>query len=338
MNKTSHSASMTNNALVIAYDTFPAVFLTETCDVSDYTECFRSCCGKTADRTLLSRILTDDFLSLESFCASPYITHSVFNIHWRSYRFAVAYKIANGESSGTVLFLLKNEYQKILLIDLLGGRISPTAYLAKSMADTRSPSLNSAILALFSPIEELDGNETSSTIRYLISRFHQSGEFISSKIIYSEMPSSQIPVTDVPSGMLAVSFASLLTVLDSVSQNGIINVTGAVTEASIDLRLSSNISENLNIPPYTDDLLSLSHIAPSCLSHLVVAAYSALDSGMYVKAEYDRKRLSFIIGYRSDTPPLLEFKSRDTEKAIADTVSAVITFLRTLDPTAQSTE
>lgn len=323
-----------------ACDMIPALLLSESCKVISATESFRSCCGKAVDRTLLLSLMSSTQLAaLEELCADPYSASRAFDISFGKYRFAIAYRPPLGHSACGVLFLLKNESQRAFLADLLSGRISlESCRLWQNMPVEGGSALSHALSALFSPMDELDGEETAVLLSRLASRLCRGGELISSEVTCRSTLISQSPVGGVPAGYLSVCFATLLSFLDSVSASGSIDVSVILTDTSVDVRLSSRIAESADVPRHTDDLLSLSALVPSCSPYLTLAAYSVIDSGLSVSADRTDEALTLTVTYRSDNPPVLEFKFRDSERTISDSVSAVITVIEAIAAISQSAE
>ncbi len=282
------------------------IALSRDCEIIDVCDKLKSCPGQIPDRTLLFGSMTAaDVVLLKEMCLDTTANHDfmVLKVHLFDYRYAYAVR-SSVPDYAVVLFLYKS-YREF--IDL--GK--------ESMNFTSHPPsvLSGTFPELFSVTNFLSSNDAVTLLRLICSRFSRSGEAISSRVEFYESdftPDMADSSGCVPSGPLALIFTTLLSILDSTSSDGVLNVNVSRFSGSLEVRMNTRSQTVENTFGEVSDVLLLSGQLKGTFSRLSLASFAAAESEMYLTGSVSPLgEVSFFFGYIPETFPTLEFKFDD---------------------------
>lgn len=320
-----------SNRMEYASEVFPAIFLSEKCDVTDVSESFKSCCGKTASRTLLmSSMDSDSFSTLESFCKSHYSVTADFPLTFGKYTHSVAYKLSYKGTHVTALYLAGSKHIADIIKLLLKGDLTEKIFVMMNVIEGRIQDTigTSAFRDLTSDLEEIDSFEAHRFITAITAKIMRRKGIISSSVNISPAETAPRTVMGFSPAVLCAVLTSALTVLDTISTDGEIHLSFTATDDLFETQLSANVPGLDRVLGRTDNIMALSELIPGSLANLAVIVHSVVGSEMYIELNHTSDRLTFHFGKYAEALPYLEFKFRDPLERADELLDAMMKILR----------
>jgi len=310
----------------------PTLFVTETCEVIEVSEKFRSCCADNASRTFFADIMNkENFTSLAAFCSEDVLKTKVFPIGYRRYRYAVAARLSIINGRCSIVALAENVKSALLLMSFFSARVSPERFVELfygNSSDTEP--FSSSYKMLMNPYDEIDEWESVTLLRNLAAKLSFRSELYPYKIKFPAEEGSRSHNIRVHSGGLSLIFTCILSVLGPASKNGELTATFDISDDNFGTTVSAALPYDIKLRGETDTITSLGEHLPGSFPYLAVASLAAAETDMYVKIKSDEKKLSFTFGSKAPADISHGFNYRDPEEYVESTVCSLFTLLGVL--------
>lgn len=307
----------------------PTLFVTETCEVIEVSEKFRSCCADNASRTFFSDIMSEaNFASLVKLCSEDASEAKVFPVGYRRYRYAVAARLSVINGRCSIVSLAENVKSAVLLMSFFYGRVSPERFVELfygNSSDTEP--FSSSYKMLLNPYNEIDEWESVSLLRTLADKLSFRSEFYPYKIKFSAENGVRSHNIRVHSGGLSLIFTCVLSVLGPASRNGELTAAFDISDDNFGTTVSAALPYDIKLRGETDTITSLGEHLPGSFPCLAIASLAAAETDMYVKIKSDEKKLSFTFGSKIPLEISHGFNYRDPEEYVECTVCSLFTLL-----------
>ena len=320
---------LTAEVCQVALSEYPAVFLSNACEIIDVSEIFRSCCGDSASRTFLADSMNeDDYVSLTKLCKGKDDSIILLKLYYRAFRYAVVQGINLGTKRYAVLYLLENIKDSMLLKTYLSGRISEEHFRSfcgeKLCGD--HPFVNS-FNALSDPYSEMCEDDCATLLKNISAKLSRYNVAFPYKIEFSDTDNPFERKVRLCSGTLAMLFVAAINVLGPVSKNGTILVSLQSGEGAFYVDMETALPYDIKLRGETDKITTLAEHIPGSFPYLFVSELATVGADIRVLAKCEEKKISFSIVNRTITDTELRFNYQDMDAITEHTLYLVYAVL-----------
>ena len=299
----------------IAMMEFPSLFLSETCEIIDVSEKFRSCCGDITNRTFLRDCMKDtQYNALKTHIIDGNVQLFICVLHYLSYRYGVAIRIPYRNKICTLMFLTETVKDTVMLEAFLSELVSFDCFESYCNAKKSTDcGLLDSFKLLLNPYGYIYAEESIAFLRFLSAKLTKRKELFPYHPIFSVSEDVSGSKIVIHSGELALVFVSVLNVLGSVSKNGELDVNVANTEGSFSLAVSAELPYDIMLRGDTDNLTGLASHIPGSFPYLLLAEVAVLETDMLVSLHCEERKITISIECSSMSEDELSFNYRSLD-------------------------
>ncbi len=295
---------------------YPSLFLSETCEIIDVSECFRSCCADNVNRTFLSEILRDaDYVKLQTFCREKESDTLLCRMYYKKYRYAVAHAVTCGNKRVTILFLSATVKDTMTLKAYLAGMMPPETFesYCREKAENDGDFFG-AFRMLVSPYSYIFLRESTTFLRDFFDKLVRKCDLFPYRMTINgieEFPDRDVRVH---SGGISLSLVSLIGVLGPMSKNAVLTFTAEVTDDILRVEVSTELPCDIKLRGETASLTGLASHVPGSFMYLFLAELAALETDIRIMMKCTESQIKFTVGVPMVSDNALRFNYRDVKE------------------------
>lgn len=299
-----------------AVSEYPTLFLSETCEIIDVSERFRSCCADNANRTFLSEILSDaDYVKLQAFCREKESDTLLCRIYYKKYRYAVAHAVACGNKRFTIFLLSSTVKDTITLKAYLAGMMPHGTFESYCREKTENDEdFFGAFRMLVSPYSYIFLRESTTFLRDFVDKLARKSDQFPYRMTINgieELPDCDVKVH---SGGIALSIVSLIGVLGPMSKNAKLTFATEVADDIFKVEISTELPYDIKLRGETASITGLASHVPGSFMYLFLAELAALETGIRIMVKCTGSQIKFTVGVPVVSDGSLRFNYRDVEE------------------------
>lgn len=304
---------------------YPSLFLSETCEIINVSESFRSCCADNASRTFLAEVFREvDYRKLKVFCMESRSDTLICKMHYLKYRYALLLRVAGTNKDFTILFILETVKDAMVLKAYLAGLMSAEAFASYCRKNYKNDcDFFGAFRMLMSPYSHIFVRESMAYLYDLSAKLTRRCDLFPYRLSFCQI--GEWPANDVRVhvGGLSTVIASLMGVLGPLSKNGDVIFKVGADNGILRIKVSTELPYDIKLRGETENLTDLARHVPVSFSCLLLAELAAVETDMKILLRCTESHIVFIAELPLVSDSSLRFNYRDTQE-LAESVAYLL--------------